>query len=216
MSLQRWVGSVLKVSMLKCDLNIHHCHLLCCLSKQPFSCKAFFHFFILYWITGNEENQKVCSNILTKCEVRLKHLKVCKIRQSFPLLMVLPAKCWYLTTGSAGPWAGRRGVKELCQLQCSGPRAGIQSLFLSFPCTRMKTIENTNTERFEVCYVFKVVWLDQNMIIYFNCRQYKRVEQGTAAPLSLHGNSWKEILKIPTGQIHQSVSKYFYGTIFWV
>ena len=127
--------------MLKCDLNIHHCHLLFCLSKKPFSCKAFFHFFILYWITRNEESQKVCSNIPTKCEVRLKHLKVCKIRQYFPLLMVLPAKCWYLTTGSAGPWAGRRGVKELCQLQCSGPRAGIQSLFPSFPCTRMKTRE---------------------------------------------------------------------------
>ena len=126
---------------LKCDLNIHHCHLLFCLSKKPFSCKAFFHFFILYWITRNEESQKVCSNILTKCEVRHKHLKVCKIRQYFPLLMVLPAKCWYLTTGSAGPWAGRRGVKELCQLQCSGPRAGIQSLFPSFPCTRMKTRE---------------------------------------------------------------------------
>ena len=126
---------------LKCDLNIHHCHLLFCLSKKPFSCKAFFHFFILYWITRNEESQKVCSNIPTKCEVRLKHLKVCKIRQYFPLLMVLPANCWYLTTGSAGPWAGRRGVKELCQLQCSGPRAGIQSLFPSFPCTRMKTRE---------------------------------------------------------------------------
>ena len=137
----RGLGSVLKVTMLKCDLNIHHCHLLFRLSKKPFSCKAFFHFFILYWITRNEESQKVCSNILTKCEVRLKHLKVCKIRQYFPLLMVLPANCWYLTTGSAGPWAGRRGVKELCQLQCSGPRAGIQSLFPSFPCTRMKTRE---------------------------------------------------------------------------
>ena len=100
------LGSVLKVTMLKCDLNIHHCHLLFCLSKKPFSCKAFFHFFILYWITRNVESQKVCSNIPTKCEVRLKHLKVCKIRQYFPLLMVLPAKCWYLTTGSTGPWAG--------------------------------------------------------------------------------------------------------------
>ena len=171
------------------------------LVKKPFSCKAFFHFFILYWITRNEENQKFCSNILTKCEVRLKHLKVCKIRQSFPLLMVLPAKCWYLTTGSTGPWAGRRGVKELCQLQCSGPRAGIQSLFLSFPCTRMKTRENTISEKFHpiwglLCLLNAVF---QNMIPYFNCRQYKRVEQGTAAPLSLHGNSWKEILQIPTG-----------------
>ena len=177
--------------MLKCDLNIHHCHLLFRLSKKPFSCKAFFHFFILYWITRNEESQKVCSNIPTKCEVRLKHLKVCKIRQYFPLLMVLPAKCWYLTTGSAGPWAGRRGVKELCQLQCSGPRAGIQSLFPSFPCTRMKTREIQIQKGLRFVMYKKVVWLNQNMILYFNCRQYKRVEQGSVAPLSLHGNSWK-------------------------
>ena len=187
------------------------------LVKKPFSCKAFFHFFILYWITGNEGNQKVCSNILTKCEVRLKHLKVCKIRQSFPLLMVLPAKCWYLTTGSTGPWAGRRGVKELCQLQCSGPRAGIQSLFLSFlaPEWKLEKIQIRRGLMF-FYYVSNVVWLDQNMIPYFNCRQYKRVEQGTAAPLLLHGNSWKKILQIPTVWNQQFVSKYFHGTIFWV
>ena len=126
----RGLGSVLKVTMLKCDLNIHHCHLLFCLSKKPFSCKAFFHFFILYWITRNEESQKVCSNIPTKCEVRLKHLKVCKIRQYFPLLMVLPAKCWYLTTGSAGPWAAGEGLKSSASCSAVGH---VQESNPSFP-----------------------------------------------------------------------------------
>ena len=189
--------------MLKCDLNIHHCHLLCCLSKQPFSCKAFFHFFILHWITRIEENQKVCSNILTKCEVRLKHLKVCKIRQSFPLLMALPAKCWYLTTGSTGLGQAGEGLKSSAScsavdhVQESNPSF---SLFLP-PEWKVEKIQIQKGLRVFFYYVSKVVWLDQNMILYFNCRQYKRVEQGTAAPLSLHGNSWKKILQILIGQI---------------
>ena len=51
----RGLGSFLEVSMLKCDLNIHHCHSLCCLSKNLSHAK---HSFISSFFTESHELKK--------------------------------------------------------------------------------------------------------------------------------------------------------------
>ena len=51
----RGLGSLLEVSMLKCDLNIHHCHSLCCLSKNLSHAK---HSFISSFFTESHELKK--------------------------------------------------------------------------------------------------------------------------------------------------------------